>query len=263
MPERAVLVVSFGTSHLDTMEKTIAPIEGAIAAALPDRALRRAFTSGMILRKLAERDGLQIDNVSQALERLAGEGARDVVVQPTHIMNGEEHDKLLSQAAPFQGRFQRLAMGRPLLSAEEDYRETAQALLAALPAREEGQALIFMGHGTEHFANSAYCQLEYLFHDLGRTDVLVGTVEGYPGLREVLRRLEERPEVRRTVLLPLMIVAGDHAKNDLAGPEPSSWRGELQARGYAVDCRLTGLGELRGIRDIFVRHAQEAAGGQG
>ena len=259
MPEKAVLVVSFGTSHLDTLEKTIVPIEGDIAAALPDRTLRRAFTSGMILRKLERRDGLHIDNVSQALERLAGEGVRDVTVQPTHIMNGEEYDKLLAQAEPYRGQFGRLAIGRPLLSTEEDYRETAQALLEVLPERESGTALLFMGHGTEHFANSAYCQLEYLLHDLGRTDVLVGTVEGYPGFGEALRRLAERPEVRRMVLYPLMVVAGDHAKNDLAGPEPDSWRSQLEAKGYEVSCVLSGLGEYPGIRRVFVRHALEAA----
>ena len=135
---------------------------------------------------------------------------------------------------------------------------TAQALLEVLPERESGTALLFMGHGTEHFANSAYCQLEYLLHDLGRTDVLVGTVEGYPGFREALRRLAERPEVRRMLLYPLMVVAGDHAKNDLAGPEPDSWRSQLETRGYEVSCVLSGLGEYPGIR-LFVLHALEAA----
>lgn len=260
MPEKALLVVSFGTSHLDTLEKTIVPIEEDLAAALPDRVLRRAFTSGMILRKLEARDGLHIDDVPRALEGLAGAGVRDAVVQPTHIMHGAEYDKILAQAEPFRGRFERLAVGRPLLSAEEDYRQAAEALLEALPERAEDRALVFMGHGTEHFANPAYCQLEYLLHDLGRTDVLVGTVEGYPGFGEVLRRLSERPGVRRVVLAPLMIVAGDHAKNDLAGPEPVSWKSQLEALGYETDCRLTGLGEYPGLRGIFVRHALEAAG---
>lgn len=257
MTKRAVLVASFGTSHLDTLEKTIQPIEWDIAGQMPGRVQRRAFTSGMILRKLERRDGLQIDDVPRALERLAADGFRDVVVQPTHMMNGEEYDKLRAQAAPFGGRFDRLCVGRPLLSSVEDFRDTAAALLDVLPAAEPDTAFLFMGHGTEHFANPAYCQLEYLFHDLGRTDVLVGTVEGYPGFSEVLRRLAERPEVKKTVLLPLMVVAGDHAKNDLAGEGPESWKSLLEERGYTTECRLCGLGEYPGIRALFVRHALE------
>ena len=258
MAGQAVLVVSFGTSHLDTLEKTIQPIEWDIAGRMTGRVQRRAFTSGMILRKLERWDGLHIDDVPQALSRLAAEGFDDVVLQPTHIMNGDEYDKLAAQTEPFREKFVRLAVGRPLLTTVQDYKVTAQALLQVLPTREKDTALVFMGHGTEHFANSAYCQLEYVFHDLGRTDILVGTVEGYPGLEEVLHRLDERPEVKKVVLYPLMVVAGDHAKNDLAGDEADSWKNRLAAQGYDVKCVLSGLGEYPGIREVFVRHAEEA-----
>ena len=209
-------------------------------------------------RKLERRDGLHIDDVPQALSRLAAEGFDDVVLQPTHIMNGDEYDKLAAQTEPFREKFVRLAVGRPLLTTVQDYKVTAQALLQVLPTREKDTALVFMGHGTEHFANSAYCQLEYVFHDLGRTDILVGTVEGYPGLEEVLHRLDERPEVKKVVLYPLMVVAGDHAKNDLAGDEADSWKNRIAAQGYDVKCVLSGLGEYPGIREVFVRHAEEA-----
>ena len=198
MTERAVLAVSFGTSHRDTLEKNIAAIEAALAAAFPERTVRRAFTSGMILRKLAG-EGTHIDNVPQALERLLAEGCTDVVVQPTHVMNGEEYHKLL-----------------------------------------------------------AYALMEYTFHDLGRKDVVIGTVEGYPGFGEALRRLKERPQVRRVELRPLMTVAGDHAKNDLAGDEEDSWRRRLEAEGYETACVLTGLGEYPAVRALFVEHARQA-----
>ena len=257
MPEKAVLVVSFGTTHLDTLEKTIQPIEWDIAARMPGRVQCRAFTSGMILRRLAER-GLDIDDVPRALERLAGEGCADVVLQPTHIMNGDEFDKLCAQAEPFRTRFARLSFGRPLLTALEDYRDLTSALMEILPEAEEGTAHVFMGHGTEHYANAAYCQLEYMLHDSGRTDVVLGTVEGYPGLEEVLRRLAERKAVQKVVLHPLMVVAGDHAKNDLAGDEPESWKSRLLARGWQVSCEGKGLGEYPQIRALFVRHALEA-----
>ena len=179
MTERAVLAVSFGTSHRDTLEKNIAAIEAELAAAFPERTVRRAFTSGMILRKLAG-EGTHIDNVPQALERLLAEGCTDVVVQPTHVMNGEEYHKLLAQAEPYRARFARMAFGRPLLTAAEDYAALGRALMEALPAQRADTAVLYMGHGSEHQANSAYALMEYTFHDLGRKDVVIGTVEGYP-----------------------------------------------------------------------------------
>ena len=257
MEKKAILAVSFGTSHHDTLEKTIAAIEADLAAAFPTRTLRRAFTSGMILRKL-EREGTHIDDVPTALEALAAEGYTDVVVQPTHIMNGDEYDKLMDQAGPFTGRFEKLRFGAPLLTAVEDYRQSVCALLEELPAPAPEVAVLYMGHGTEHYANPAYAQLEYLFHDLGRKDVLIGTVEGYPGFEEALRRLRERESVRRVELRPLMIVAGDHAKNDLAGDGEDSWKSRLESEGYETTCVLRGLGENPGIRAQFVAHAKAA-----
>ena len=192
MTERAVLAVSFGTSHRDTLEKNIAAIEAELAAAFPERTVRRAFTSGMILRKLAG-EGTHIDNVPQALERLLAEGCTDVVVQPTHVMNGEEYHKLLTQAEPYRARFARMSFGRPLLTAAEDYAALGRALMEALPAQRADTAVLYMGHGSEHQANSAYALMEYAFHDLGRKDVVIGTVEGYPGFGEALRRLKEAP----------------------------------------------------------------------
>ena len=242
MTERAVLAVSFGTSHRDTLEKNIAAIEAELAAAFPERTVRRAFTSGMILRKLAG-EGTHIDNVPQALERLLAEDCTDVVVQPTHVMNGEEYHKLLAQAEPYRARFARMTFGRPLLTAAEDYAALGRALMEALPAQRADTAVLYM---------------EYTVHDLGRKDVVIGTVEGYPGFGEALRRLKERPQVRRVELRPLMTVAGDHAKNDLAGDEEDSWRRRLEAEGYETACVLTGLGEYPAVRALFVEHARQA-----
>ena len=225
MTERAVLAVSFGTSHRDTLEKNIAAIEAELAAAFPERTVRRAFTSGMILRKLA------------------GEG--------THIDN-------VAQAEPYRARFARMSFGRPLLTAAEDYAALGRALMEALPAQRADTAVLYMGHGSEHQANSAYALMEYAFHDLGRKDVVIGTVEGYPGFGEALRRLKERPQVRRVELRPPMTVAGDHAKNDLAGDEEDSWRRRLEAEGYETVCVLTGLGEHPAVRALFVEHARQA-----
>lgn len=256
--KKAILAVSFGTSYPDTLEKTIAAIEADLAAAFPDRRLFRAFTSGRIIKKLKNRDGVSIDTVPQALERLAAEGYADVIVQSTHVINGEEWDKLQAQAMPFAGSFQRLAFGQPLLTGIEDYREVTAALLRRLPPPEQGTAVVFMGHGTEHPANAVYATLEYMFHDMGRWDIRVGTVEGYPGFAEVSRRLAEDPNLHTIICYPLMVVAGDHAKNDLAGDGPDSWRSMLEAQGYQVRCVLEGLGQLPDIRAIFTKHALAA-----
>ncbi|MBC5738664.1 sirohydrochlorin cobaltochelatase [Lawsonibacter faecis] len=258
--KKAILAVSFGTSHADTLARTIGAIEAELAAAFPKRAFRRAFTSGMICRKLKARDGLDIPSAAEALEDLLREGCTDVVIQPTHVINGEEYDKLLAQAEPCRSRFARLSVGAPLLTTVEDYHALAAAVLAELPEEREDTAMIFMGHGTEHYVNPSYAQLEYVFHDLGRRDVLIGTVEGYPALEQVLRRMAERPEVKRAVLCPLMVVAGDHAKNDLAGADEDSWKSRLESLGYEVLCNLKGLGEYRGVREMFVGHALAAAG---
>ena len=149
-------------------------------------------------------------------------------------------------------------MGAPLLTAAEDYLDLGRALMEVLPSKAEERAVLYMGHGSEHQANSAYALMEYAFHDLGRSDVIVGTVEGYPNFDAALRRLKERPAVRGVELRPLMTVAGDHAKNDLAGEEEDSWKSRLEGMGYQVSCVLTGLGEYPQVRALFVDHARKA-----
>lgn len=258
MKEKALLAVSFGTSYEDTLKKNIAAIERDLAAAFPERTLRRAFTSGMILRRWKRERGVEMDDVPAALERLAGEGYTDILLQPTHVMNGEEYHKLADQAEQFRGRFDKLTVGVPLLTAAEDYLDLGRALMEILPPKSEERAVLYMGHGSEHQANSAYALMEYAFHDLGRDDVIVGTVEGYPNFDAALRRLKERPQVKEVELRPLMTVAGDHAKNDLAGEEEDSWKNVLEGMGYRTSCVLTGLGEYPQIRAMFVEHARQA-----
>lgn len=258
MEGKALLAVSFGTSYEDTLEKNIAAIERDLAAAFPERTLRRAFTSGMILRRWKRERGVEIDDVPAALERLAGEGYADILIQPTHVMNGEEYHKLADQAEGFRSRFDKLTVGVPLLTAAEDYLDLGRALMEILPPKSEERAVLYMGHGSEHQANSAYALMEYAFHDLGRDDVIVGTVEGYPNFDAAIRRLKERPQVKEVELRPLMTVAGDHAKNDLAGEEEDSWKNVLEGMGYRTSCVLTGLGEYPQIRAMFVEHARQA-----
>ena len=256
--KKAVLVTSFGTSHLDTLEKTIAAIEKDIGAALPDYTLRRAFTCNIIMKKLKTRDGLQIDSVPQALDRLLAEGYTHVVLQPTHVLCGEEYDKLCALAAPYRDRLS-LSLGQPLLRTNEDYWAVAQAAAALLPEPREDEAILFMGHGSPHFANASYALLQYLLEDMGAKRTYIGTVEGLPTLDQVLKKLSREPGIQKITVMPLMVVAGDHANNDMAGPEEDSWKSILEARGYTVNCVLRGLGEFPRFRELFVARALAAA----
>ena len=250
---KAILVVSFGTTHPDTLEKTICAIEGDLAAAFPERKLYRAFTSGMVIRRLRGSAGMQIDTPAEALTRMLSDGVTDVLVQPTHIINGEEYETLVSAVEEYRAKFAHIRLGTPLLTGLADYLQLASILAEEIP-EEPGTACVLMGHGSSHYANSAYTQLEYALHDLGRQDILIGTVEGYPGPDEILRRLKER-NIRTVELRPLLIVAGDHAKNDMSGGAPDSWRSRIAAAGYEVRCLLKGLGEYPAVRAMFAAHA--------
>lgn len=251
---KAILVVSFGTSHLDTLEKTITAIEHKVAESFPEYAVYRAFTSQMILNKLQREENLFFFNIKEAMEQMAEDGIETVIAQPTHVINGFEYDKMKSDLMEYADRFQRIRVGKPLLSSVEDYKKTIHALMAEIELRD-GEFLVLMGHGTEHHANSAYPSLEYTLHSLGYDRVLVGTVEGFPELRNVKKKLENA-EVNKVILMPFMIVAGDHAKNDMAGEE-DSWKTELENSGYDVKAVCKGLGEIEGIRNIYIEHIEE------
>lgn len=253
--KKAILVVSFGTSYPDTLEKAIGATEKAIADAFPGWEVRRAFTSSIIMKKLLKRDCVQIDNVAQAMAKLEAEGFTHVAVQPTHVMHGEEYEKLLKQLEPYRLRLS-VQAGEPLLDKQEDYEAVASALLNRLPQPKENEALVLMGHGTPHFANSAYGQLEQNLMDTCDR-VYVATVEGYPTLDRVMAQLAKRPEIQKITLAPFMLVAGDHARNDMAG-DGDSWKRQLEEKGYEVTCILQGLGEYPEIRALFVRHCRKA-----
>ncbi len=252
--EKGILVVSFGTSHLDTMEKTISVIEREISERFQEYRVYRAFTSGMIIRKLKRTENLAVDTVQEALNRMKEDGIEDVIVQPTHIINGVEYDRMMKDLMENMFLFRRIRVGKPLLSSVDDYKKSIHAVMAETQL-EDDEVLVLMGHGTDHHANSAYPTLEYTFHALGYNQVLVGTVESFPELKNVMAKLEISGK-KKVVLMPFMLVAGDHAKNDMAGEE-DSWKSELEDAGYEVRVIMKGLGEFEGIRKIFTEHLEE------
>ncbi|MDO4344273.1 MAG: sirohydrochlorin cobaltochelatase [Eubacteriales bacterium] len=255
--ERAILAVSFGTSYKDAREKNIDRIEEEIRRSFPERRVYRAWTSGMIRKKLRERDGIAIDDVGEALWRMKEDGIRRVTVQPTHVMNGIENEKMLKEILPFRDEFEEILVGAPLLATEKDSREAAEVLSREWKEIPKEEALVLMGHGTEHCANHVYAALDDMLKDMGSANIFVGTAEAHPSVDTLLRRVEAYRPVA-VHLAPFMIVAGDHAKNDMSGDGEDSWASRFKSAGYPVVCHMKGLGEYPGIRKMFVRHAREA-----
>lgn len=254
---KGILVVSFGTSYGDTRKKTIEAIEEEAAKTFPDRAVYRAWTSGMIIRKVGKRDGLLVDTVTEAMERMARDGIREVFIQPTHVINGIENEQMIRDALAFEGQFDRILFGAPLLTSDADSVRVIEALMEEAGELEREEALVFMGHGTTHYANTVYAALDYRMKDMGFRNVFLGTVEAYPSLDALKRRLREGG-FRKVILAPFMIVAGDHARHDMASEEEDSWRCQLEAEGYEIQCRMKGLGEYAGVRRLLMDHIRDA-----
>ncbi len=256
--EKELLVVSFGTSYLDSCRLTIGAIEDALERSFPGYDLRRSFTSQMIINHIQRRDGISIDNVTQALDRAVSNGVKNLVIQPTHIMDGFEYQKLVTEANRYQDAFLSLSIGTPLLTSDEDFRIVADALAASVAAYDdEKTAICFMGHGTEAAANEVYEKMQKKLTDSGRDNYFIGTVEAVPTVKKVLS-LVKAGNYKRVLLRPMMIVAGDHANNDMAGEEEDSWKRIFESAGYEVVCQVHGLGELEAIQNLFVKHAEAA-----
>ena len=251
--KKAILVESFGTSYHETRKKTIEVCENKIKESFKDYDFYRAFTSGMIINKLKKRDNMFIDNPSEALEKLYNAGYKEVVVQSLHIICGDEYNKLKDMVAQYEDKFDKISIGRPLLTYIDDYRETVEAVKKDLDKMDIDEAVVFMGHGTEHESHSSYPAIEYMFRDYG-INAFVGTVEGYPELEQVIKKLKNR-NIKTVDLLPFMLVAGDHAINDMASDEEDSWKTILEKEGFNVKVHVKGLGENPYIQEKFKNHA--------
>lgn len=255
----AVLVVSFGTSYNDSRDITIGAIEEAIAKAFPDYEVRRAFTSQIIIDKLKERDGLEIDNVEEALDRAVADGITTLVVQPTHLMDGYEYTDLSNALEQYKDKFDKVVIGGPLLTEDADYDAVIAAITAHTASYDDGEtAICFMGHGTEAASNVVYGTLQDKLTAAGYENYYIGTVEAEPSIDDVLEALNAKGTYKKVVLEPLMVVAGDHANNDMAGDEEDSWKTILTDAGYEVECLIEGLGQISEIQQIYVQHTQAA-----
>lgn len=256
--EKELLVVSFGTSYNDSRRLTIGAIEDALEESFTDYSVRRGFTSQIIIDHVKSRDGEVIDNVGEALDRAVDNGVKTLVVQPTHLMNGLEYTDLVNELAEYADAFDKVTIGQPLLSSDEDFERVIEAITEATAEYDDGEtAICFMGHGTEADSNEVYARMQEMLAEAGYANYYIGTVEATPSLDDVLTQVQAG-SYTKVVLEPLMIVAGDHANNDMAGDEEGSWKTTFEAAGYDVTCILRGLGELEAIQELFVEHAQAA-----
>ena len=256
--EKELLVLSFGTSYNDSRRLTIGAIENDLEKAFPDYAVRRGFTANIIIDHVQRRDGILIDDVDAALNRAVNNGVKTLVVQPTHLMHGLEYDELVEAVSEYADAFEQVVFGEPLLSSDEDFSRVEKAITEWTAEYDDGEtAICFMGHGTEAASNAVYQKMQDLLTADGYTNYFVGTVEAEPSLEDVLAAVQAG-NYKRVVLEPLMVVAGDHANNDMAGDAEDSWKTAFEAAGYEVECLLRGLGENEAIREIYVEHAQAA-----
>jgi sirohydrochlorin cobaltochelatase len=259
--KKAILVVSFGTSYADTRKVTIEACENAIKDAFPDYETRRAFTSNIIIKILKDRDNILVDTPEEALQKLQDEGFAEVIVQPLHVIPGAEFHDVVKMVRQYESAFETIRLGVPLLATTDDYMAVAEAIATQLPEMEDHEAVVFMGHGTHHPANAAYPALERVFEDKGMANLFMGTVEGYPALGHVIDRLRMH-SIEKVTLMPFMLVAGDHAENDMAGDEEDSWKMQLKKEGFVVDISLHGLGENAEIQKLYVQHIRDAIAGE-
>ena len=276
--ENELLVVSFGTSFNDSRVKDIKGIEDALQAAYPDWSVRRAFTAQIIINHVQARDGEKIDNMQQALDRAVANGVKNLVVQPTHLMHGAEYDEMMEMIDEYKDKFEHVAVAEPLLGEvgadaaviNADKEAVAKAVTAAAvkdagfdsldAAAEEKVAFVFMGHGTSHTAKVSYSQMQTAMQTLGYSNVFIGTVEGEPEETACENVIEAVKAAGYTnvVLRPLMVVAGDHANNDMAGSDDDSWKTVFEAAGFTVDCQIHGLGEIADVQALYVAHTKAA-----
>ena len=276
--ENELLVVSFGTSFNDSRVADIKGIEDALQAAYPDWSVRRAFTAQIIINHIQARDGEKIDNMTQALDRAVANGVKNLVVQPTHLMHGAEYDEMCEAIEAYKDQFESVSIAEPMLGEvgsdatviNADKEAVAKAITAAAvseagfesleAAKDAGTAFVFMGHGTAHVAKVTYSQMQTQMQNLGYENVFIGTVEGEPEetSAEAVVEAVKAAGYTNVVLRPLMVVAGDHANNDMAGSDDDSWKTMFEAAGFTVDCQIHGLGEIADVQALYVAHTKAA-----
>ena len=254
--KKGIIVTSFGTTHCDTRKLCIEPVEELIKNEFSDYLVKRAFTSRVIISRLKKNKNYPVANPTEALEEMKAKGIKDIYMQPLLIIKGVEYDKVLAEASKFleKNKDFNIKIGKPLLSTDQDYVDAISAL--QISGYKEDEGLVLMGHGTYHEADIAYEKLENMMREKGHKNIFMGTVEGSKTIQDIIISLKEQ-NIKKVDLKPFMLVAGDHAKNDMASDEEDSWKSLLEKNKIEVNVKIKGLGENKAIREIFVNHLKE------
>lgn len=261
---KAILVVSFGTSYLDALSNSIERIENKIQEEFADYKIKRAFTSHKVIRKLNEKHNINVDTPDESMDRLLELGIKDVIVQPLHMIAGEEFTYIKNVVNKYRDKFNSINLGRPIFYYQgiehlpQDYSLFIKSIKSEL---NKSESLVLFGHGTVNPSNSAYGCLQAVLEDEGYDNVFVGTVEGYPNLNSVLKRIKKK-NIKEVTLMPLMVVAGDHVKNDMASEEEDSWNSILKAEGIDVKLNLKGLGEIDSFNELYIQRIKDVIEGK-
>ena len=261
--DKAILVISFGTSYLDALTNSIERIENKIQDEFKEYEIKRAFTSHKVIKKLKEKHNIYVDNPAESLDKLIELGIKDVIVQPLHMIAGSEFTYIKNVVNKYGDKFNSINVGRPILYYQgiedlpQDYTLFIKSINEVLDKNEN---VILFGHGTANPSNSAYGCLQVVLEDEGYNNVFVGTVEGYPNFNSVLKRLKKN-NIKEVTLVPLMVVAGDHAKNDMASEEEDSWNSMLKANGINVKVHLKGLGEIDNFNELYIQRIKDVMEG--
>lgn len=257
MKDKAILLVSFGTSHLETKKKTLDHLKEVVTERFQEEKVYEAYTSKCIIRILKERENQEIDSVREALDKIRMEGRTRLIIQPTHLLYGIEYETIVDAIRQYKDWFDEVFLGTPLCSYTRDYQVVVEQLPKVFKALKEREALILMGHGTKHPSNACYGALNDMFRYSEHPDTYLGTVEAYPTIEDIIQRIAGKG-YQKVYLAPFMMVAGEHAKNDMAGESPSSWEAQLKNAGYEVEVILKGLGEYPFIEDLLCEHIKTA-----
>ncbi len=256
--KKGILVVSFGTTCMDALKSCIESSENIIRKSYSGYEIRRAFTSGVVIKKLKDRYGMEIDGVDDALKKMKNDGFEEVIVQSLHIIPGIEYEDIKETVGKYKHEkaFKKVMLGKPILFSYDDYIAATDAIKAQLPVLNNNHAVLLMAHGTSHFANACYSELQLMFQYGKLGNVYIATVEGYPSIRDIIPMLKGRG-IQEVTLMPFLLVAGNHAINDMAGNSSDSWKSILKSEGFTVNTYMHGLGENMTFKHIYVKHVND------
>lgn len=256
--KKGILAASFGTSCTDALISCIESCENRIRESYSDYEVRRAFTSGIVINKLKDSYGIKIDSADAALQKMKEEGFEEVIVQSLHIIPGIEYEDIKAVVGRYANKraFKKIVLGKPALFSNDDYKTAIAAMKEQLPMLSSNHAVLFMAHGTSHFADACYCRLQLMLQYDKFDNIYIGAAEGYPSIRNIIPVLKSRG-IREVILMPFMLVAGDHAINDMAGGRSGSWSSILKSEGFIVSAYMHGLGENTVFQNIYVKHVKD------